>query len=194
MRNRAAEWLTHVWRRPEPGKQTLVPLPVSIDRSSTVVLSTGGGGLIHLHTTLQLLSSPKTHPRSIEVGFDISHTRATTRSGVRPCSTDSILVPTTDVTVEKVVSETSAVAAVRSERSRQDNSRDVFTRDLDLPRGHERELVRARDRVYEINGTESRMLGDDRRVSGCDGERPPRPARRLQQLASEPSASRGRRS
>jgi hypothetical protein len=36
--------------------------------------------------------------------------------------------------------------------------RDVFTRDLDLPRGHERRPVRERDRVYEINGTESRML------------------------------------
>jgi hypothetical protein len=36
---------------------------------------------------------------------------------------------------------------------------DVFTRDLDLPRGSERRPVRERDRVYEINGTESRMLG-----------------------------------
>ena len=36
--------------------------------------------------------------------------------------------------------------------------RDVFTKDLDLPRGHQRELVRQRDRVYEINGSESRML------------------------------------
>jgi hypothetical protein len=38
------------------------------------------------------------------------------------------------------------------------NPRDVFTRDLDLPRGRERRPVRERDRVYEINGTESRML------------------------------------
>jgi DNA-binding MarR family transcriptional regulator len=37
--------------------------------------------------------------------------------------------------------------------------RDVFTRELDLPRGHERRPVRDRDRVYEINGDESRMLG-----------------------------------
>ena len=37
--------------------------------------------------------------------------------------------------------------------------RDVFTRDLDLPRGRERRPVRERDRVYEINGPESRMLG-----------------------------------
>ena len=36
--------------------------------------------------------------------------------------------------------------------------RDVFTRDLDLPRGRERRPARERDRVYEINGTESRML------------------------------------
>ena len=36
--------------------------------------------------------------------------------------------------------------------------RDVFMKDLDLPRGRERRPVRERDRVYEINGTESRML------------------------------------
>jgi hypothetical protein len=36
--------------------------------------------------------------------------------------------------------------------------RDVFTRDIDLPRGRERRPVRDRDRVYEIDGTESRML------------------------------------
>src|SRR5688572_17322987 len=36
--------------------------------------------------------------------------------------------------------------------------RDVFTKDLDLPRGRERRPVRDRDRVYEINGIESRML------------------------------------
>ena len=37
--------------------------------------------------------------------------------------------------------------------------RDVFTKDLDLPRGGERRPVHERDRVYEINGTETRMLG-----------------------------------
>lgn len=37
--------------------------------------------------------------------------------------------------------------------------RDVFTRDLDLPCGRERRHVRERGRVYEIDGTESRMLG-----------------------------------
>jgi hypothetical protein len=36
--------------------------------------------------------------------------------------------------------------------------RDVFTKDLDLPRGRERRPVRERDRVYDIDGTESRML------------------------------------
>ena len=36
--------------------------------------------------------------------------------------------------------------------------RDVFTKDLELPRGRERRPVRERDRVYEINATESRML------------------------------------
>jgi DNA-binding MarR family transcriptional regulator len=35
----------------------------------------------------------------------------------------------------------------------------VFTKDLDLPRGRERGPVRERDRVYEVNGSESRMLG-----------------------------------
>ena len=47
-----------------------------------------------------------------------------------------------------------------SERDRNEerDPRDVFTRDLDLPRGRERRPVRERDRVYEIDGTESRML------------------------------------
>ena len=36
--------------------------------------------------------------------------------------------------------------------------RDVFSKDLDLPRGRERRPVRERDRVCEIDGTESRML------------------------------------
>ena len=47
-----------------------------------------------------------------------------------------------------------------SERDLQDvhDPRHVFTKDLDLPRGRERRPVRERDRVYEIDGTESRML------------------------------------
>jgi DNA-binding MarR family transcriptional regulator len=36
--------------------------------------------------------------------------------------------------------------------------RDVFTKNLDLPRTRERQPVRERDRVYEIDGTESRVL------------------------------------
>jgi hypothetical protein len=38
------------------------------------------------------------------------------------------------------------------------NPRDVFGKDLDLPRGRQRRPVRERDRVHEIDGTESRML------------------------------------
>jgi DNA-binding MarR family transcriptional regulator len=47
-----------------------------------------------------------------------------------------------------------------SERDQGDerHPRDVFTNDLDLPRGRERRPVRERDRVYEINGAESRTL------------------------------------
>ncbi|MGH9384338.1 MAG: hypothetical protein ACRD2N_08655 [Vicinamibacterales bacterium] len=48
-----------------------------------------------------------------------------------------------------------------SERDRNEerDPRDVFTKDVDLPRRRERRPVRERDRVYEINGSESRMLG-----------------------------------
>lgn len=38
------------------------------------------------------------------------------------------------------------------------DGRDVFVRDLDLPLGRDRELVRDRDRAYEMNGAESRAL------------------------------------
>ena len=38
------------------------------------------------------------------------------------------------------------------------NPRDVFTGDPALPRGREREPVRDRDRVYDIDGSEARML------------------------------------
>jgi DNA-binding PadR family transcriptional regulator len=44
------------------------------------------------------------------------------------------------------------------ERVRNEESLDVFTRDLDLPRGPERQPVRDRDRVYEIDGADSRTL------------------------------------
>ncbi len=38
------------------------------------------------------------------------------------------------------------------------NTRDPFTRDLDLPDGRDRERARDRDRAYDINGSEARML------------------------------------
>src|SRR5688500_17679600 len=70
------------------------------------------------------------------------------------------------------------------------DTRDVFTKDLDLPRGRERRPVQERDRVYEINGTESRMLatiGAFRVVSETDlyrlrddSESPRRSARHLE--------------
>jgi hypothetical protein len=48
---------------------------------------------------------------------------------------------------------------VYAERDRDDHDpRDGLTRDLDLPRGEERELVVDRDRVYELNGEDSRTL------------------------------------
>jgi hypothetical protein len=43
-------------------------------------------------------------------------------------------------------------------RNEERDPRDVFTKDLDLPRGSERRPVRERDRVYEIDGAESRAL------------------------------------
>ena len=45
-----------------------------------------------------------------------------------------------------------------SERDHNEHSRDAVTRDLDLPRRRDREQVRERDRVYEIDGAESRTL------------------------------------
>jgi DNA-binding PadR family transcriptional regulator len=44
------------------------------------------------------------------------------------------------------------------DRNRERDPRDVFTKDLDLPRESERRPVRERDRVYEIDGAESRAL------------------------------------
>jgi DNA-binding MarR family transcriptional regulator len=44
------------------------------------------------------------------------------------------------------------------DRNEERDPRDVFTQDLDLPRGSERRPVRERERVYEIDGTESCML------------------------------------
>jgi hypothetical protein len=44
------------------------------------------------------------------------------------------------------------------DRDKDRDPRDVFTKDLDLPRGRERRPVRERERVYEIDGAESRAL------------------------------------
>ena len=51
----------------------------------------------------------------------------------------------------------------RDTRDREDDRgsidpRDVFSRDLDLPRGPERELVRDRDHDYRLNGSDTRTL------------------------------------
>ena len=46
----------------------------------------------------------------------------------------------------------------RPDRERGHDPRDVFTRNLDLPRGREREIVRDRDREYTLRGSESRTL------------------------------------
>ena len=43
-------------------------------------------------------------------------------------------------------------------RDRDDDPRDALMRDLDLPRGDERELVVDRERVYELDGEDSRTL------------------------------------
>jgi hypothetical protein len=43
-------------------------------------------------------------------------------------------------------------------RDRNDDPRDALMRDLDLPRGDERELVVDRDRIYELDGEDSRTL------------------------------------
>jgi hypothetical protein len=49
-------------------------------------------------------------------------------------------------------------ARVYDDRDRDDDPREGLMRDLDLPRGEERELVAVGDRVYELNGEDSRTL------------------------------------
>jgi len=76
------------------------------------------------------------------------------------------------------------------DRNEERDQSDVFTRTLDLPRGPNREQVRDRDRVYELDGTESRMLatvGTFRVVAEHDlhgprdeSDRPRRSARHLE--------------
>src|SRR5688572_3969865 len=46
----------------------------------------------------------------------------------------------------------------REPHDRAFDSREPFTRDLDLPRGLEREVVRDRDREYTLRGSETRTL------------------------------------
>ena len=47
---------------------------------------------------------------------------------------------------------------VYDERDRDDDPREGLMRDLDLPRGEEREMVVVRDHVYELDGEDSRTL------------------------------------
>lgn len=49
-------------------------------------------------------------------------------------------------------------ARVYDERDRDDDPREGLMRDLDLPRREERELVVVRDRVYELDGEDSRTI------------------------------------
>jgi hypothetical protein len=68
-------------------------------------------------------------------------------------------------------SPTTGIAATRrtrvyGDRDRDDHEpRDSLIHDLDLPRGEERELVPGRDRVYELNGDDSRTLAASRTAS-----------------------------
>lgn len=64
-----------------------------------------------------------------------------------------------------------ALERERAERPRDIDARDAFTRQLNLPRGVDRELVRDRDRDYTLRGSESRTLatvGAFRVVSSSD--------------------------
>ena len=76
------------------------------------------------------------------------------------------------------------------DRNEERDPRDVFTKDLDLPRGRERRPVRERDRVYEIDGTESRMLATIGAFRVVVRERSARHPRRFRESASKPQASR----
>jgi hypothetical protein len=49
-------------------------------------------------------------------------------------------------------------ARVYDDRDRDDDPREGLMRDLDVPRVEERELVALRDRVYELDGEDSRTL------------------------------------
>ncbi len=62
--------------------------------------------------------------------------------------------------------------ACERDRNEGQDPHDVLMKDLDLPRGRQREVVRERERVYEINRAESRMLatvGAFRAVARLEG-------------------------
>src|SRR4029453_1712291 len=71
-----------------------------------------------------------------------------------------------------------------------DDPRDVFTRDLDLPRGSSRERIRANNREYRLSGDDARVLatvGAFRVIPASDLRQPnprtpTRPARGLERL------------
>jgi hypothetical protein len=60
-------------------------------------------------------------------------------------------------------------ARVYDERDRDDDPREGLMHDLDLPRCEERELVAVRDRVYELDGEDSRTPGRRRHGSPLSG-------------------------
>ena len=64
-------------------------------------------------------------------------------------------VSVTSIAAQAIAREPSARSSAVSSTTA---PRDVFTKDLDLPRGRERRPVRERYRVYEIDGTDSRLL------------------------------------
>jgi len=66
--------------------------------------------------------------------------------------------PRTTSAIATTIGERRAIVNHNRDDDRGIDPRDVFMRDLDLPRGPERELVHDRDRDYTLNGSESRTL------------------------------------
>lgn len=86
------------------------------------------------------------------------HDRASRR---RRCVWTSILIHAIATTRGRDSTGTAAAAVPSTPRDRdhdRDDPRDVFMRDLDLPGGLEREIVRDRDREYTFCGSETRTL------------------------------------
>lgn len=52
-------------------------------------------------------------------------------------------------------------------RDRDGDPRDVFTRELDLPQGREREIVRDRDREYTLRGSTPTSAGSSSGMPSC---------------------------